>query len=327
VLHKALAKRKEDRYDKPTDLLSAAWTSLTGRSADLPQVAAAVATDQFVSSPSGVPAPPMPTTFSAAPSVPAGVTSPTAPSPVDPTIAASTLPAITEDRTASGPGAAELAPPPAPVTAPAPPAYGAPPAPVSPPGKKTPAPAGRRRMFLVAAIVAGLALVAGVAVALSGGGGEDPQAVATSPAAPPTDAPTAPPSPEPPSVKRIEAPEAVRVAFEGPALVRIEWRIPSDGPEPVEFLVFRDGERVARVDDPVYRDTDVASGERHVYRIIAVGEDGSQSRPSENVVANVPAPQTAEQPPTGGGDTGGGDTGGGDDTCTAEEFIAGECTP
>jgi serine/threonine protein kinase len=326
VLHKALAKSKEDRYDKPTDLLSAAWTSLTGRSAELPQVAAEVATDQFVSSPSGVPAPPMPTTISAAPSAP-GVTSPTAPSPIDPTIAASTLPAITEDRTASGPGVAEPAPPPAPVTTPAPPAYGAPPAPVSPPGKKAPAPAGRGRMLLVAAIVAGLALVAGVAVALSGGGDEDPQAVATSPAAPPTDAPTTPPSPEPPSAKRIEPPEAVRVAFEGPELVRIEWRIPSDGPAPVEFLVFRDGERVARVDDPVYRDTDVASGERHVYRIIAVGEDGSQSRPSENVVANVPAPQTAEQPPTGGGDTGGGDTGGGDDTCTAEEFIAGECTP
>jgi serine/threonine-protein kinase len=298
VLHKALAKRKEDRFDKPTDLLSAAWTSLTGGSASLPLVGATVATDELVSSAS-MPVPPMPTTISAAPSAPTGVTAPTAPSPIDPTIAASTLPAITDDRTASGPGVAELAPPPAPVTpsAPlAPPAYGAPPAPVSPPGKKGPAPAGRRRVLLVAAIVAGLALIAGFAVALSGGG-EDPQAVATSPATPPTDAPTTPPSPEPPGAKRIEAPQAVRVAFEGPALVRIEWRVPSDGPAPVEFLVFRDGDRVARVDEPVYRDTDVAPGERHVYRIIAVGEDGSQSRPSENVVANVPAQQTAPAPP------------------------------
>jgi serine/threonine protein kinase len=328
VLHKALAKHKEDRFDKPTDLLSAAWTSLNGRAADLPQVSAAVATDQLVSSPSGMPVPPMPTTISAAPSVPTGVMAPTAPSPIDPTIAASTLEGITDDRTASGPGVAELAPPPAPVTPPAPlapPGYGAPPAPASPPGRQGPAPAGRRRVFLVAAIVAGLALIAGVAVALSGGEDPAPQAVATSPAAPPTDAPTTPPSPEPPSAKRVEAPEAVRVAFEGPALVRIQWRVPSDGPAPVAFLVFRDGERVARVDDPVYRDTDVAPGERHVYRIIAVGEDGSESRPSENVVANVPAPEASGgEPSTGGGDTG---TGGGDDTCTAEEFIAGECTP
>lgn len=170
-----------------------------------------------------------------------------------------------------------------------------------PPGE----PRGSRRLLLVAALVVGLALVGGIAFALSGGD-EDVRAVvpiATGAAAtgPAETGPTGSTGVVEPSIPPVEPPRNVDVIFAGAELVRIEWQVPNAGSLPIRFMVFRDGEKVGSVTRPLYRDTDVASGEQHVYRIVSVGEDGSTAR-SNRVIANVPvAQEPAEQPSTDDG--------------------------
>jgi len=331
VLHKALAKRPEDRFDKPTDLLAAAWTSITGQPAEVPHGAVVTPTDA-VSVAASAAMPPMPTVIATAPGAPAdvGSTAPwqtdpgvEAPSgiPVDPTVVAASFspPAPVRERAGSDGAMPDLAPPPP-----------APPSAPTPSGAKP----GRGRLMLVAAVVGALALVGGVAIALSGG--DDDPARAGGPTGPAVSGPavTGPAETGPkgetgaePAVKAVNAPRNVQVATRAPGLIRIEWKAAAAGGEVASFLVIRDGEEVDQVRQEFYRDTDVSPGETHEYLIVAVGEDGSQAPAERPVKATVPAPAP---PPPNGGDTGGGDTGGGTgggDTCTAEEFFAGECTP
>lgn len=284
VLEKALAKRKEDRFQRPTDLLASARESLTGRPLELPRAAAFVAPDDLAatSSPNVALTLPIPTELNGLPSAPTR-TAPTAPAPVDASGAVLTLPtAPIDDWNASLGAIPDL----------------------EPPGDARPR---RRRLLLVSALVVGLALVGGIAFALTGGQDEDVRAVvpsATGPAAtgPAETGPTGSTGVVEPSNPPVEAPRNVEVAFAGAELVRIEWQVPNAGAPPIRFLVFRDDESVGSVTRPLYRDTDVAPGERHVYWIVSVGEDGSTAQ-SAQVIANVPvAQEPAEQPSTGGGE-------------------------
>jgi hypothetical protein len=160
----------------------------------------------------------------------------------------------------------------------------------------------------VAALVAVLALVGGVAIALSGG--EDgeiragaptttgPVDTGPAPSGPVETGPTGTTSVEP--IGPVGAPLNVEVTFVSEGLVLIEWEVGDAGSPPVRFLVLRDGERVARVETQRFRDTDVAPGERHAYRVVAVGEDGSKARSSLVVAVPIP-PAPSEEPATDGG--------------------------
>jgi hypothetical protein len=160
--------------------------------------------------------------------------------------------------------------------------------------------------LLVAALVAVLALVGGVAIALSGG--EDGEVRAGAPTTTgPVDTGPAPSGPVETgptgttSVEPVGAPLNVEVASASAELVHIEWEVSTAGSSPVRFLVFRNDERVASVTEQSFRDTDVAPGQRHEYRVVAVGEDGSRAR-STLVVVNVPVSQVpGDQPATDGG--------------------------
>jgi hypothetical protein len=163
-----------------------------------------------------------------------------------------------------------------------------------------------RRLILVAAFIAALALVGGVSIALSRG--EDVDVGAGSPTT--SGAVGAGMVPNGPvetgstgstgvvesSIDPVAEPRNVEVAFASGELVRIGWTVSKSGSPPVGFLVFRDNQREAFVTRPLFRDTDVAPGQRHEYRIVAVGEDGSTAR-STRVVANLPSTQGPPEPP------------------------------
>lgn len=165
-----------------------------------------------------------------------------------------------------------------------------------------------RRLLPVAALVAVLALVAGVAVALARGEDVDVRAGSPTPSGA-VDAEVVPTGPGTgstgatgvvePSIDPVAEPRDVEVAFASGELVRIGWGVSITGSPPIGFLVFRDDQRVAFVTRPLFRDTGVASGERHEYRIVAVGVDGSEAR-STRVIAHVPSVQEEprEPPPT-----------------------------
>jgi serine/threonine protein kinase len=281
VLEKALAKRKEGRFDTPAELLASARESLVGRPLQLPGAdASAVPNDlAVVSSPNGLSMPTL--------TLPASAdTTPTVPAPIDGTAPSLTFPPAPDDDPMAWSGAKHRAPP-------------------------TGGPAGRRRLLLVAVLVAGLALVGGVAIALSGGRDGDIRAGAPTttgpvdtgpaPSGPVDTGPTGTTSVVEPPIEPVRAPLNVEVAFASAELVRIEWEVTTEGSPPVRFLVFRNDERVAIVGVQRFSDTDVVQGQRHEYRVVAVGEDGSRAR-STLVVANVPVSQApGDQPATDGG--------------------------
>ena len=122
VLHKALAKRQEDRFEKPTDLLMAAWTSIAGQPAEVSEDVVVMPADAVALSAAGA-MPPMPTVIATAPGAPTDVGS-TAPwqtdpgsvapsAPVDPTVVAASFspPAPVQERTGSDGAMPHLAPP------------------------------------------------------------------------------------------------------------------------------------------------------------------------------------------------------------------------
>jgi serine/threonine-protein kinase len=287
VLEKALAKQREGRFETPTELLTSARESLAGRPLQLPGAGASAIPDDLaaVSSPNGLSMP----TVDAAPRSASADTAPTVPAPIDRTVPVLTLPAVlppapVDERVAGGGASPEPAPP-------------------------SDARASRRRLLLVAALVAVLALVGGVAIALSGG--EDgeiragaptttgPVDTGPAPSGPVETGPTGTTSVEP--IGPVGAPLNVEVASASAELVHIEWEVSTAGSSPVRFLVLRNDERVASVTEQSFRDTDVAPGQRHEYRVVAVGEDGSRAR-STLVVVNVPVSQVPDdQPATDGG--------------------------
>jgi serine/threonine protein kinase len=281
VLEKALAKQREGRFETPTELLTSARESLAGRPLQLPGAGASAIPDGLAAvSPNGLSTPTLTLPASAR-----SDTTPTVPAPIDGAVPSLTFPPAPVDDTIAWGGAS--------------------PDPAPPSGAR----AGRRRLLLAAALVAVLALVGGVAIALSDGEDEDVRAGAPTTTGPGDTGPTEPvetgstgtPGVVEPPIAPVAAPTNVEVAFASAELVRIEWEVTTDGSPPVRFLVFRNDERVAIVGVQRFSDTDVVQGQRHEYRVVAVGEDGSRAR-STLVVANVPVSQApGDQPASGGG--------------------------
>jgi hypothetical protein len=98
--------------------------------------------------------------------------------------------------------------------------------------------------------------------------------------------------------------------------VTLMWASAPNGGTAVRFIVIRDGREIDQVRDASYVDEGLASGTTYLYRVIAVGRDGSRARTGAIEVATA-------SPSTDGG-TGGG-TSPGSDGCTFEEYVAGEC--
>jgi serine/threonine protein kinase len=205
-------------------------------------------------------------------------------------------------------------------TVPAPPEVSrtAPPSVPPPAGGPSAPPERRRRALVIAAIVVALAVVGGVAaVALTGG--EDRAANGPTPnvtTQPPTPSPSPSPSEQvepPPGVRAPINPRATGVSSDS---LTLRWRAAPLGSPPVRFLVFRDGKQIKKVLDTTFVDRKVDPSTTYVYRIVAVGADGSQAR-SETLEVTTPAA------PSSGGSNGG--SSGGSGGCSVEDFLAGLC--
>jgi serine/threonine protein kinase len=282
VLEKALAKGQEDRFEKPSDLLASARDSLTHRTLELPRAGASVIVldDLEAKSPSNEALTAPMLTLDTVPQVHADAAPASPPSGGNGAVLA--LPKRSVDtRMALDDATPDLAPSSIDRAAP-------------------------HRMLVLGALVAMLALVGGAAVALfrddvdvraGSPGTSDGVEAGTVPNEPPETGSAEAPAVVEPSIAPVAAPRDVEVAFASGERVRIEWKVPKTGSPPVRFVVFRDDERVTSTTRPVFRDRDVAPGQRHEYRIIAVGEDRSKAR-STRVVATVPSVQEPSEPPT-----------------------------
>lgn len=92
----------------------------------------------------------------------------------------------------------------------------------------------------------------------------------TSPTADSTTASTAP-TPD----DELQAPAAVAAELDG-ASVRLTWTPPATGPTPSGYVVYRDGEPIANVDESPYVDENPSVGERS-YRVGSVGDGAGAS--------------------------------------------------
>jgi serine/threonine protein kinase len=285
VLQRALAKSKEDRFEKPSDVVAAAHEVLVGPRLKLPQPLTPTNSNEFV------PAPP-----SSLPQTPPG--------PEEPVI--NLVPY--EDTVVRRPlsrGESHASPPMLPAE----------PEVVQATHVDGRVPAGtlirpahtvvthRRAVLAAACLLLGLALVGGIAVAIFQDDlplpvvTTDQEPVETTPPAE-SEPPGGTTEPIEPSLAAVRAPRNVEVTFIGTDAVRIEWERPANGTPPVRFVVVRDGERLGRVTRSFYEDEDVGPGERHVYRIISVGEDRSTARSRRLIVLLADLPDPVQSPPS-----------------------------
>jgi tRNA A-37 threonylcarbamoyl transferase component Bud32 len=315
VIGKAMAKDKEDRFPNCMAFVQAAREARVMAPSVGGSVPPAVLAPTIVTDPPGpaVGAPSESGDLEPHPSFP----------PVDdPSIAPAAAVAVSAridiPPAATAPVSAPIADPSA-ADVPAPPdMVEPPPAPVVTPGPPTGRAERRRRTLLIVAIVAAIAVVGSVAaIALSGGGQPADEAA---PSATPTQAPspTEAPSPSaqvevPPPVKAPVNPRATEVTS---AAVTLVWAAAPNGSTAERFLIFRDGKQIAKVTKTTFVDRKVDPSTTLVYRIVAIGEDGSQARAEAVKVTTPAAPST-------GGPTGG--STGGSDGCSVEDFLAGNC--
>jgi serine/threonine protein kinase len=173
-----------------------------------------------------------------------------------------------------------------------------------------------RRWIVILAVAIALVVTAGV-IALLAGGGDGVQPAADIPTV--TTPTTAPTTSAPPTVTEpvaVRAPLNVRATDASSTRVKLAWSAAPGGGDAVRFLVFRNGKRIGQTVETTFTDAGVAAGTTQTYRIVAVGEDGSEAA-SDPVKVEVPTAaggQTTAPPstsdsgtaPTGGGGGGGG---------------------
>jgi serine/threonine-protein kinase len=182
------------------------------------------------------------------------------------------------------------------------------------------APDTRRRTLVIVAIVAALAIVGAVAAFALVGGGEEP--VEAAPKAAETEAS----SPSPSTTVKVDTPPEVRapLGLRAPApsvtvsSVTLRWEAAPNGGEPVRFLVFRDDEQIGKTTETRFIDDQVDPSTTYVYRVVAVGSDGSEAR-SKPLRISTPAPAPPPAPPSSGG--------GGGDGCDGITLDDGSCLP
>lgn len=203
---------------------------------------------------------------------------------------------------------------------PAPPEIGAP-APPGPPGPKQGpdrSPESRSRILVLIGIVAVMTVLGiGAAIALSGG--EEPNERATpNDTNTPTQSTTAPPTTTTPPVDvvaPVRAPIGLRETEVTSSSVALRWNAAPNGSKAVQFLVFRNGKQIEELRGTTFIDQDLDPSTKFLYRIVAVGKDGSRAGTDALPVT------TLAPPSSGGGDT----SGGGTETCTVADHLAGLC--
>ncbi len=167
----------------------------------------------------------------------------------------------------------------------------------------------RPRVMIVAAIVAAIALVAVGAVAVprlvsSGGEGDEVSASETHAAetsatgetgetdATETSATGETGSEEP----KVRAPRNLHTGLVGAHEVRVLWERAPHGARVDYFIVFRNDDRIAQVEERMYVDTAVSPSATYTYRVVAVGFDGRRASSKPLRVTTLPPATTA--PPT-----------------------------
>lgn len=205
------------------------------------------------------------------------------------------------------------------------------PAPPPGPGLGGPAaePPPRRRPALIALITALLLLSAGGAsAAFLLAGGEDAREAAPSPSAVVPPPSPAGPSPSAAPAPTVRAPQHVRAAAATAALVRLRWDPAPFGAAVDHYLVLRDGETIAEVTEGLYVDDEVEPAQTYVYRIVAIGADGSRAR-SKALTVTTEALPVAPAPGTGSDGGGGGGSAPPppppEETCSAIDHFEGKC--
>lgn len=195
-------------------------------------------------------------------------------------------PSVHEDRPG---GVAVLLPPT--VAPPLPPA----PVPVAtaePSGRPSAPRSDKRALVVVIAAMVMVALVTtGWLVFASGDEGAqgEPGPAITS-AAPGTPSATAPPSRE----TVVKAPSNVHATGVTSASVVLEWKEAPFGTSVDHFIVLRNGKRISgELSRARFVDDEVVPGGTYVYRVIAIGTDGSKARSQSTDQITVPVPAPA----------------------------------
>jgi hypothetical protein len=205
----------------------------------------------------------------------------------------------------------------------------------------------QRKGLLVAALVTVLALVGAVsAIAFVGRGEEAPQVAAlstpsgdpTTSGAPtpstttsPSNDPTASPSPSPSQTASaspqaegpppVRAPLNLRPVSVSTTSVTLAWAAAPNGGTAIRFLIYRNNQQIGQTRQSTFTDEDLSPSTTYGYRVFAVGRDESRAR-SEAIEVTTQAVGSA-----GGNGNPDGGAGGAPDTCTFEEWLAGECDP
>jgi hypothetical protein len=123
------------------------------------------------------------------------------------------------------------------------------------------------------------------------------------------------------TVVTVRAPQNLQIGAVGTDEVRLLWERAPFGATVDHFLVVRDGEVIAESDERSYADATVEPGTTYVYRIVAVGADGSRAT-SKDLRVTTPALPTTPPPDTSGGE---GTPPEPSPTCSAIDHFEGEC--
>lgn len=186
----------------------------------------------------------------------------------------------------------------------------------------TPPPSPRRKglIFLLAGVIL-LAAVGTAAAVLPSGDDE----VTTEPAASPSaqvesPSPSEPTGPTAVETATVRPPQRLHTGLVSAGEVRLLWERAPFGAAVDHFVVLRDGEQVATVQERSYIDEDVAPSHTYVYRIVVVGVDGSKASSREIEVTTPAAPTPpSNSPPTSSGNP--------PPACDGVVTPSGECIP
>ena len=155
---------------------------------------------------------------------------------------------------------------------------------------------GRRWALIVAAMVAGVALVAGVAVAMLRSNPDPEQPLTTGSTSDVNGTSTGPTGDTDSQVPVIvvNPPRALHGTGTTTSLssssVTLRWKRPPFGERPERFIVLRDGEEIKRTTKLKFTDTDVTWGTSHVYRLqsVAMGKTSKSTKAKRVTVPNPP---------------------------------------
>jgi hypothetical protein len=135
----------------------------------------------------------------------------------------------------------------------------------------------------------------------------------------PTPAPTE--APDEPAVSTVRAPRELHTNLVTTGEVRLAWSRASFGAAVDHFVVLRDDVKIGEAQERTFIDSTVEPSQTYVYRVVAIGVDGSRAT-SDAITVTTPAPPA---PPTEG--SGGGSAPPPGESCDGIVTPSGECIP